>query len=117
MPAGTIIDNHAGIFFDDNAAVLTNTVEDIIGSPAGIAVANASQVQVFPNPATNRLTITTANGAYTSYTIMNTVGAEMLHNTLSSSQTMVDIKQLPAGMYYVIVKGEAGSVVKKFVKM
>jgi len=117
LPVGTIIDNHAGIFFDDNAAVLTNTVEDIIGSPAGIAVVNASQVQVFPNPATTRLTIATGNGTYSSYTIMNTVGAEMLHNTLSSSQTTVDIKQLPAGMYYVIVKGEAGSVVKKFVKM
>ena len=119
LPPGTTIDNQAGIFFDDNAVVLTNTVDDIIEWPsnAGIAVIGSDQVTIFPNPATNQLTINTADSGYTSFSIVNTIGSELIHQPLSSSHTVADIKALPAGMYYVIVKGDAGSVVKKFIKM
>ena len=119
LSPGTTIPNHAGIFFDDNAVVLTDTVKDIIASPPSLhsSAVTYGEVSIFPNPATNQLTINTAGSGYTSFSIVNTIGSELIHQPLSSSHTVADIKALPAGMYYVIVKGDAGSVVKKFIKM
>ncbi len=117
---GTTIDNRAGIYFDINDVVMTNTVENKIGTPTSVAVmSNTAAVEVYPNPVSDQLTIKT-NGAYTTLSITNTVGQVIVTRQIDGSAsitTTVDVKTLPAGLYYLTVKGAAGTKVVKFEKM
>jgi len=115
---GATIFNHAGIFFDDNPVVMTDTVENIIGTPASVnnIKPSISAVHIYPNPANDVLTIKIDREAYSSFTVSNTLGEILLQQTITTSQTTIQIKALPAGIYYVTLKGESGVVVKKFVK-
>ena len=118
LPNGTTIFNHAGIFFDDNPVVMTNTVEDIIGHPSYVATVNkALNIEIYPNPATDELTIKMDKGAYNSFTITNSVGQVFMQQQLSTTQTTINVKTLPAGLYYITLRGENGTKVQKFVKM
>jgi len=121
LPDGTLIDNRAGIYFDYNDVMMTNTVENIIGFPDSttsvIQAKKAALVSVYPNPATSELTIKTTDNTYSSFTITNSMGQIMLQQELNSTQTKVNVKELPAGMYYVNLKGANGNEVRKFVKM
>ncbi len=123
LPMGTQIFNQAGIFFDNNPVVMTNTVEDIIHIPASVPDVkyshgnNAPAVHVFPNPVSDELTIEMEKGAYNSFILFNTIGQQMMQDFINTPQTKVNIKAIPAGLYYISLKGEQGSTVRKFVKL
>jgi uncharacterized repeat protein (TIGR01451 family) len=119
LPDGTTILNHAGVFFDYNPVVLTDTVESMMGSCTTTLVKNTTHtagVTIFPNPATNELTITMSPNAYTSFTITNSIGQQMIQQPLNSTQTQVNVKTLPAGLYYITFRGDNGTTIQKFVK-
>ncbi len=122
LTIGTTVANRAGIYFDDNAVVMTNAVDNVVGCPT-VSGASVAQVQtatktgIYPNPANDELMIQADNTVYSTYTISNDLGQVLLQNTLTNTKTAVEVKGLPAGMYYVTLKGDNGSVVKKFVKM
>ncbi len=118
LAPGTIIPNRAGIYFDTNPVVMTNTVNNIIGYPTTtINEINKNNVHIFPNPANDELSIKMEDGAFSSFVITNTIQQVVMQHTLNAAQTKLNIKQLPAGIYYISLKGEYGNTVKKFVKM
>lgn len=117
LTPGTTIFNHAGIFFDYNPVVLTNTVENIIGLPEKVNNLTANTISIYPNPASTTLTINTGNAQYTSYTITNSLGQEITEQSLTTKMAKADISSLAAGIYYITLKGDNSTVVKKFVKM
>ncbi len=118
VPPGTFIPNRVGIYFDDNEVVMTNTATDLIGTPTIINNLNAKalEAELFPNPATDLLTIKTEASTNGSISISNSIGQVLLQQSLDDNKTNIDIKTLPSGLYYAIIKGENGSIVKKFVK-
>ena len=105
--------------------VTTNTVEDIVGWPSGIntlyAIAN-SKVDIYPNPANETLTIKTDGISYSTYTVTNTLGVVILQQAIAGNITTVDIKALPAGLYFVQLsplpsKGSSvGNMMTRFIK-
>ncbi len=116
---GIIIPNRVGIFFDDNEVVMTNTAQNIIGTTPSLSASElgkALHVELYPNPATDILTIKTENGAYTSFAISNSVGQILVQQPVNTTQMKVDVKMLTPGLYYVALKGLNGTTVKKFVK-
>ena len=115
---GIKIFNHAGIYFDANPQVTTNTVENIIGIPTKIAsIANTVYVKIYPNPANDELTIDADKDAFKSCSITNSIGQEMMQQAITTAKTKLNIKALPAGLYYVTLKGDNGIKVQKFVKL
>ena len=74
-------------------------------------------LSIFPNPATNELTIKTTGNSYSSYTITNLIGQQMMTGAILENDTKVNIATLPARVYFIEFSGENGDVVKKFVKM
>ncbi len=117
LPDGTTISNRAGIFFDINPVVLTNTVENIIGCVTStLSKPATSGLQLFPNPTTDELTIKTTQNAFTNFTITNSIGQQMLQQPLPGAQTKVNVSKLAAGLYYITFRGENGTEVRKFVK-
>ena len=118
LPDGTTIFNHAGIFFDYNPVVMTDTVENIIGFPAAVAAVSKSlNVAVYPNPANNEVTIQADNSSYNTATFTNVVGQQLMTAELSPTQTKVNVSKLPSGMYYITLSGAAGVKVMKFEKL
>jgi hypothetical protein len=116
--SGTVIPNRAGIYFDSNPVVKTNTVNNIIGWPVGITTVNKdNRIELYPNPAINELTIKTMQGDFSSLSITSSVGNIVMQHTVSGTSTKLDIQTLPAGIYYVTLKGNSGVKVGKFVKL
>jgi uncharacterized repeat protein (TIGR01451 family) len=117
LSPGTTIDNRAGIYFDENEVVMTNTVQNTIPFPAhALSAPNVSATKLYPNPVTDELTIKTENNAYSTATITNIIGQEVISQPLDGPQTKVNVKALPAGIYYVTLSGADGVRVEKFVK-
>jgi uncharacterized repeat protein (TIGR01451 family) len=117
LTPGTTITNHAGIFFDSNPAIVTNTAINIIGTPSKtINVVPNESVTVYPNPAHDHITIKMDKMDYSSATITNIVGQKMLQQSITSNITNVDIKSLANGIYYVTLQGPTTTKVLKVVK-
>lgn len=125
---GVAIDDSGNIYVPDrnnyrickvNGTVMTTTVRNNIGCATEIVASITKQdnVTIFPNPATDELTIKTETGAFDNYTITNNVGQVLMQQKLNSSQTVVNINHLNPGLYYITLKGVNGSVTMKFVKM
>ncbi len=115
----TSIPARVGIYFDDNSVVTTNTWSNIIGCDLGVDVpaAQVGLVNVYPNPACNTLNIEVDGPMFDSYIVNNCVGTAVLSGALSNVRTQVDIRLLPAGVYFVTLNGAAGNLVKRLVKI
>ena len=72
----------------------------------------ASIARLYPNPATNELTIS-APERITSIAISNLLGQTLYTHEYNSQQVQIDVANLPKGMYLVRING---SDVRKFVK-
>ena len=115
---GTTIFNHAGIYFDYNPVVMTNTAVNTVGCLTKVAIVpNTKEVEIYPNPATDEFIIIANKDAYSSYTITSSIGQVLLQQLINASQTKVNVKALPVGLYYITLRGDNGSKVMKFVKM
>jgi len=78
---------------------------------------SASGIKVFPNPTTNDLSIIQSPSAYSSFTITNSIGQDMIQQALTTTQTIVNVATLPPGLYYIIFRGDNGTSVQKFIKL
>jgi uncharacterized repeat protein (TIGR01451 family) len=121
LAKGTVITNEAGIYFDYNPVVMTGKTVNNIGTPAGVAkVINSSNVALYPNPATDVLTISMQNANFNNLTIFNSMGQAMLSQPMTATQSAVtvgiNVHSFPAGVYFVNLQGANGVTVQKFVK-
>ncbi len=117
LPHGTLINNRAGIYFDFNEVVLTNTVSNRIGFPSAVQVMSTGAAAVYPNPVSNELTINTGSEQYNTLTITNAVGQLMTSRALNGIIDRVDVKNLPAGTYFITLKGASGIKTQQFQKL
>ncbi len=81
-------------FDNDGKETLSNTVS--------VSFNKQSKLQVFPNPATNKLTIIGETNS--AYVIFDALGREILRGPLSDNQTDINVSNLPSGMYFIKVK-------------
>jgi hypothetical protein len=66
--------------------------------PTQISTVTTNNIQVYPNPVINTLSVTgLASGAMIS--IYNTVGALMAHYNVSTSPAQIDMSSFPGGIY------------------
>jgi hypothetical protein len=79
-------------------------------------VKESTDVQIFPNPATNQITIKSAGSGNTFFTLTNIVGQPMMTGKITDSETTLNIDALPKGFYFLAFKSARGEVVKKLLK-
>ena len=69
-----------------------------------------SSSNIYPNPATNQLTVEGQNLSINNITIYNTLGQNMMSNysyiEVESSKIIVNLSLFPAGVYYIVVNAE-----------
>ncbi len=91
---------------------------NIVGYEAksGITSSIINDLTFYPNPVGNEVTIKVDNLANGNVNIINSNGAVMLYSELSSEATTIDLSALQAGVYYMQVISDKGTVVKKLLK-
>lgn len=116
-PLGAILENRAGIYFDFNAPVITNTVWHTIGhnflplaSPEPAAPLSA--LHLWPNPAIGAVTVQReqpfGRGEY--LLLRNVLGQEAGRLPLPLGQTGVTLPRhaIPAGVFFVEIRDAQG---------
>ncbi len=111
LPNGTMINNRAGIYFDDNEVVMTNKVTNIIGI-LGVPTIPASLVRIYPNPVNEELIIENAT-ANTTYKILNLVGQQVCNGTIASGRQSIILHNLPNAPYLLQLIEADGTMLNK----
>jgi hypothetical protein len=114
--APTVMSDRAYYFIDD---VCVSTNPNDICLPVGISEIEFGRgINIFPNPASSRLNFFFPEAGNYFLTIKNTLGETILVSAIREQTFSVDIKDFPAGGYFVTVTDEKKNrMVKKFVKM
>jgi len=77
-----------------------------------------NQLQIYPNPTTGKLSVVSVQLSVESIEIFDVYGRNVAshHFIISSSNHLINISHLSAGVYFVKIRTEAGEVVRKVVK-
>jgi hypothetical protein len=78
----------------------------------GVDEWSAAAFSLFPNPATDRVTLSLTSTVFSSIEIFNSLGALVHSSTVLGSQTSIDVSVFPAGYYVVRINGIAKTFVK-----
>lgn len=70
----------------------------------GINENNENGIKVFPNPALNQVNIQIENSVNQSYYIYNSIGQLVLTSKINNTLTTIDLGNLNAGIYYLIIR-------------
>ncbi|WP_290841952.1 T9SS type A sorting domain-containing protein [Flavobacterium sp.] len=113
---GDTIENTAEIYFDFNAAVVTNTALttiQLLSTPEN----SANAFVVYPNPASGRFSVKAQNVSEIDMEIADVRGATVFAKKLSlvQDEVSVDISGLTSGLYFVRMASEKGSAIRKLI--
>jgi aminopeptidase N len=114
-----ITGNHAvsSIQFNPNFWVLASASIQYGDVGAGISETEIFNVQLFPNPAFDQLTVLCgAEGAERIITLQNASGQTLFKQQTMENIVRFDLRSLPAGLYFVKVTCDNQAVVRKLTK-
>jgi hypothetical protein len=110
---GDIFYNGAGIFFDFNEPVITNTAEtEIVAETSGLTDTLQNKVSVYPNPVVNYLNINTDGSELQNITVYDLNG----RRCLTGSGEKIDVSSLKIGLYLVKITTDKGTSTQKIIK-
>lgn len=120
LQVGTLINNRADIFFDKNAAILTNTVHtkivDSLVTPTEVPkIGSGLQASIFPNPASKTLYIV-LHEENAQLTLYNVQGAVLQQQKLGHN-SVVNISKVPAGLLIGKIETAQGYTIFKVSKV
>lgn len=106
LTVGEVVPNHAGIVFDYNVPVLTNTATTTVFLPtAALARHTAAAWDAYPNPATDAVTIAAelATAGPVRVELLDVLGRPVRQQTLTAPagplRQILDLRGLAAGVY------------------
>jgi hypothetical protein len=103
---------------EHNGVFVTNGISSVTGfklSPTGIFTSDQPGIQVFPNPATDQITILQTSGPEAELSIHNIYGVEVLSKTINNASTDVNISMLPPGTYLIKINGGESSLIQRLI--
>jgi uncharacterized repeat protein (TIGR01451 family) len=116
VPPGTTIRNTGYIYFDSNPAVVTNTTNSTTPLPTGTTmITTASGIRIFPNPATDILTVDGMNSG--EICVIGMSGTVLIRQNVNSSRTAIDVSQLPSGVYLLRTTNNNETTTTRFTKL
>ncbi len=74
------------------------------------------ELEIFPNPTSNQLTINSEKLMIKEIKIYNVLGCEILKQVQNDKNTTIDIANLSKGIYFIEAQTEKGIIRRKFVK-
>ncbi|MBL8002411.1 MAG: hypothetical protein JNL05_10655 [Flavobacteriales bacterium] len=111
LAVGTTLRNAADIFFDFNAPIRTNTSELVASVSTAVPFdAATGQLQVFPNPAHDRITLT-SNSRMQRVRIVALDGRTVLEQRVAGERAMLDVGGLARGPYLLLLTFTDGTAI------
>lgn len=97
---GDEITNSAGIYFDFNEPILTNTVTHVVESGTGVAAADPGQVHLMPNPTDGILYVQLPEGVDRAFSVWSADGRRVPVPFVYTGSTLrLDVHALAPGLY------------------
>lgn len=119
LPSGTSIHNRAGIVFDFNPPVMTNTTQNTISVNVGIqeSALNSFFLKASPNPASAMVKFVFPQSGIelTTLKVTSIEGKTVMIRKIVSEQG-TDLSSLPSGIYVCTITNSKGSSQVKLVK-
>lgn len=112
---GDVFLNSAGIYFDFNPAIVTNTVTTEIIKNLGINENGMYSTVIYPNPVKNTLYISISTSDILQNISVYDNSGRLCHTTINPD-TSIDLHTLPAGLYFVMVITQKGVFNHKVIK-
>ncbi|TAH42306.1 MAG: T9SS type A sorting domain-containing protein [Bacteroidetes bacterium] len=110
ISVGTTVENTAGIYFDTNLPVLTNTTFNTLTDLLPVAVFPVlndqyNQLLLYPNPASQSFSILMGKsfGDKASIRIVNSQGQLIRSLSSSSNLESINVEEWPEGIYFILV--------------
>ena len=105
--------------FNTCFAVARDFLYGHLNFPTSIPEMDAEDILVYPNPASDMVTISVdglaSDGLFT-ITVVDVTGRKMLEKSSSSPQLAIDVTQWPSGVYFVRIGGNGFCDSRKIVK-
>ncbi len=106
---GDIVPNTAVIFFDFNPPIITNTFNTEFVNQLAVGENNTKDFTIYPNPASSMLNVIANGGnAIKSIRLIDIAGKSIMSQTVSASQTLIDVSFVRTGMYFLQVELSSG---------
>ncbi|RAJ13217.1 DUF7619 domain-containing protein [Olleya aquimaris] len=116
---GTVIPNTAEIYFDFNAAVVTNTFNTTFVTPQlSVDEFSFNAFNVYPNPASSEVTIRFNNALRGSFalTVIDIQGKQVLSAQVNSeTSNTFNVSNLESGLYFVKLKNSNTEHIQKLI--
>lgn len=113
---GTTIENSAGIFFDFNEPVLTNTTTHIVDDGI-VSTQNLNDINfsVFPNPTSDNLDIRINENDWKSGRVeLLAITGNVLHSQkLNSFKSKINVERFEEGIYILVLTSDDGKTAKQ----
>ncbi len=104
---GAVINNTAGIYFDYNPAVITNTTLHTIDYTLGVKeLSKGGSIRVMPNPANDKVFINLTDKGNCTVSLINMLGEIVYTSTNNKDQLLLSTIGIPAGIYLVRAENE-----------
>ncbi len=105
--------NYAAIITQGNCS---DTTACVLVSGFDLAI-SSSRFSVFPNPTDENITIAISQPCENcKIDISNTLGQTIYASTINLNSKIINLKSLPSGVYFIALRSDKMSVVKKLVK-
>ena len=114
---GNTFSNSAGIYFDYNFPIITNTATTAVTALANRDFAFSEYLRLYPNPAKSMLHYEARNSiSVSSASIYNILGQLVIAIPNSGNSAAIDISGLQTGTYFLRIISDKGSTNTKFIK-
>ncbi len=117
---GTVIENFATIYFDNNFMATTSVASTTISSLKDKSFDTNNLFSIYPNPVHDKLNIETKQSIkIKSISICNMLGQLVQHysNTNLSQTFSIDASSLKSEIYSITIETEKGKLIRKFIKL
>ena len=101
LPVGSVIENTAYIYFDFNPVIITNTTYNINQLPLGLDESKSEWVNIYPNPAEDKITF---SGASVNEVSIYDLTGKLVLNAANILDNEISVNKLQTGIYQVILK-------------
>ena len=115
---GDDVQNRAGIYFDFNFPIITNTTSTVVAVISSLNELDESiEYTVAPNPTYNKLNITSV-GLISNYSLTKVSGEVIITNSgINKNKVDIDISDIIPGIYMLRFWIDGAEIIEKVVKM
>lgn len=121
LPAGTIIENSAAIYFDYNLPIITNTSwhtihENVLTINVDKIMTEELEVKIYPNPSSGIVHIEHREDSELQLLVIDNLGRVLMSKRIQSNLTEINMQKFPSGVYFFRMDNGRESRVQKVIK-